>query len=153
MNSHLHNEGHKTGAVPTHADVTFEPRDVQPTTIYVYLAVLALAVIASYIICVFVLRVTTDIAKDSDTPPPPIVQEMSDSKSMPPEPRLQGVPGHNEDPQADLREKNRQDTVANERLGWIDQSSGIAQIPVEDAMKIIAEKGLPAVSAAPAEKK
>jgi hypothetical protein len=45
------------------------------------------------------------------------------------------------------------DTEANEKFEWIDQSSGVAQIPVEDAMKIIAEKGLPAVPAPPAEKK
>jgi hypothetical protein len=46
----------------------------------------------------------------------------------------------------------REDTEANETAGWIDQTNGIAQIPVEDAMKIIAEKGLPAASTAPAEK-
>ena len=72
---------------------------------------------------------------------------------MPPEPRLQGVPGHYSDPQQDLREKMREDTEANEKAGWIDQDKGIAQISVKDAMKIIAEKGLPAVSAPPAEKK
>ena len=72
-------------------------------------------------------------------------------EALPPEPRLQGVPGHGSDPQADLRQKIQSDTAANEKLGWIDQNAGIAQIPVEDAMKIIAEKGLPAVS--PAAKK
>jgi len=44
------------------------------------------------------------------------------------------------------------DTEANEKFEWIDQNSGVAQIPVEDAMKIVAEKGLPAAPA-PAEKK
>ncbi len=72
---------------------------------------------------------------------------------MPPEPRLQGVPGHTTDPQLDLRVKIEGDTEANEKAAWIDQNSGIAQIPVKDAMKIIAEKGLPGASAAPAEKK
>ncbi len=72
---------------------------------------------------------------------------------MPPEPRLQGVPGHSTDPQSDLREKMREDSEENEKAGWVDQTNGIAQIPVEDAMKIIAEKGLPAASTPPAEKK
>ncbi len=72
---------------------------------------------------------------------------------MPPEPRLQGVPGHQTDPQADLRKKNQEDSEANEKLDWIDRSSGIAQIPVKDAMKIIAEKGLPAGPAPATEKK
>jgi hypothetical protein len=61
------------------------------------------------------------------------------------------VPGHGNDPQADLREKTKQDMDANERYDWIDQNAGIAQIPVKDAMKIIAEKGLP--GAPPAEAK
>ena len=56
-------------------------------------------------------------------------------------------------PLLDLREKMREDTEANEKAGWIDQTTGVAQIPVEDAMKIIAEKGLPAASAPPAENK
>jgi hypothetical protein len=79
-----------------------------------------------------------------------------DYRAMPPEPRLQGVPGHDADPQRDLRGKLRADTEANEKLEWIDKNAGIAQIPVKDAMRIIAEKGLPGTpTAAPlsAEKK
>jgi hypothetical protein len=66
---------------------------------------------------------------------------------------LQGVPGHTTDPQQDLRNKLAADEAANEKLGWIDQQAGIAQIPVEEAMKIIVTKGLPAMPAPPGEKK
>jgi len=39
-------------------------------------------------------------------------------------------------------------------LAWVDKDKGIAQIPVADAMKIIAQKGaVPAAPAAVAEKK
>ena len=154
MSTESHNSAHHAGALPEHDTVAFETRDVKARTIYVYLAVLAVSVILSYVVCVFILRVTTKIAAESDTPPPPVRQEMGkEFVTMPPEPRLQGVPGHVTDPQSDLREKMREDTEANETAGWIDQTNGIAQIPVEDAMKIIAEKGLPAASTAPAEKK
>jgi len=155
MSTESHNSAHPTGALPEHDTVAFETRDVKARTIYVYLAVLAVSVILSYVVCVFILRVTTKIAAESDTPPPPVRQEMGkDYLTMPPEPRLQGVPGHGTDPQYDLREKVREDTEANEKkAGWIDQTTGVAQIPVEDAMKIIAEKGLPAASTPPAEKK
>jgi hypothetical protein len=153
MSTESHNSAHNSGARPEHDTVAFEIRDVKARTIYAYLAVLAVAVILSYVAAVFVLRVTTKIAADSDTPPPPVRQEMKNYLTMPPEPRLQGVPGHGTDPQYDLREKLREDTEGNEKAGWIDQNSGIAQIPVEDAMKIIAEKGLPAASTPPAEKK
>jgi hypothetical protein len=153
MSTESHNSAHNAGALPEHDTVAFETRDVKARTIYAYLAVLAVAVILSYVASVFVLRVTTKIAAESDTPPPAVRQDMKGYLTMPPEPRLQGVPGHGTDPQYDLREKIQDDTAANEKAGWIDQNSGIAQIPVEDAMKIIAEKGLPAASTLPAEKK
>lgn len=145
---------HPSGALPEHDTVAFETRDVKARTIYVYLAVLAVSVILSYAVCVWVLRATTSMARQSDTPPPPVRQEMgNDYVTMPPEPRLQGVPGHGNDPQQDLREKMAGDRAENEKAGWIDQTSGVAQIPVKDAMKIIVEKGLPAVAAAPASEK
>jgi hypothetical protein len=154
MSSEAHNTGHDAGAPPRHADVSFETRDVKASTIYAYLIALVVAVLLSYAVCVFVLRLTTSVAVQSDTPPPPVRQEMGQGyQIMPPEPRLQGVPGHGNDPQADLREKVRLDTEANEKTGWIDQNTGIAQIPVKDAMKIIAEKGLPGAPAATAEKR
>jgi hypothetical protein len=153
VSTESHNSAHNGGALPEHDSVAFENRDVRPRTIYVYLAVLALSVVLSYVVCVFILRITTKMAADSDTPPPPVRQEMKNFLTMPPEPRLQGVPGHGTDPQYDLRVKIEEDTEANQKAAWIDQNSGIAQIPVEDAMKIIAEKGLPAASTPPAEKK
>jgi hypothetical protein len=146
--THSHRAGHDPGrnlhGSPVHDDVSFEKRDVEPSTIYIYLIGLAVAVVLSYAVCVFVLRATTSVAVQSDTPPPDIRQEMGSTFSdMPPEPRLQGVPGHGEDAQAELREKVLSDTEENEKTGWVDQNAGIAQIPVKDAMKIIAEKGLP----------
>jgi hypothetical protein len=154
MSSEAHNTGQGAGAEPTHDDVSFEKRDVQASTIYKYLFALGVAVLLSYFACVFVLRLTTRVAAESDTPPPPVREEMGKNfEMMPPEPRLQGVPGHTSDPQADLRQKREADAKANETAGWIDQNAGIAQIPVKDAMKIIAGKGLPGASAPPAEKK
>jgi hypothetical protein len=72
---------------------------------------------------------------------------------LPPEPRLQGMPGHLIDPQQDLRDKLKADNEANTKLEWIDEKAGIAEIPVRDAMQLIVEKGLPAVTPPPAEKK
>jgi hypothetical protein len=144
-------ESHNTGQAPRHTDVSFEERDVKASTIYGYLFALGLAVVFSLLISVYILRFTSNFAASSDTPPPP--SREAHPKELPPEPRLQGVPGHQTDPQADLRKKIQEDTEANEKLEWIDKSSGIAQIPVKDAMKILAEKGLPAASAPATEKK
>jgi hypothetical protein len=149
----MNTESHNTGQPPRHTDVSFEERDVNAGTIYRYLLALGLAVVASLLICVYILRFTKESAVSGDTPPPPAREAYQ--KELPPEPRLQGFgfPGQKADPQADLRKKIQDDLEANEKLGWIDRSSGIAQIPVKDAMKIIAEKGLPGTSAPPGEEK
>ena len=66
---------------------------------------------------------------------------------MPPEPRLQEMPGHLIDPQEDYRQKIKADIAANNKLEWIDQQGGVAQIPVKDAMQLIVDKGFPAIKA------
>lgn len=147
---HFKGSHHADGA-PRHSDVSFEERDVKVGTIYWYLIALGLATVAALIICIFILRFTSNLAASSDTPPPPSREALG--KDYPPEPRLQGVPGHEFDAQKDLRYKLKADLDANEKLAWIDKNAGIAQIPVEDAMKIIAERGLPASPAPSAEKK
>ena len=143
-------ESHNTGQEPRHADVGFEGRDIKAGTIYGYLFALGVATAAALLISVYILRYTSNFAASSDTPAPP--SREAHPKELPPEPRLQGVPGHQTDPQQDLRNKLKADIEANEKFDWIDKSSGIAQIPVKDAMKIIAEKGLPSTST-PAAKK
>ena len=154
MSTDLHNMGHANGEEPRHADVSFEKTDVQVGSIYWYLFFLALTAAASFALTIYVLRFTTNFVGQMDTPPPPSRDVLGpDYRTMPPEPRLQGVPGHDNDPQQDLREKNKADNEANEKLDWVDRGNGIAQIPVKEAMKIIAEKGLPGASAPPAEKK
>jgi len=143
-----------TGEAPRNSDVSFEERDIQAGTIYWYLFALGLATAAALMISIFILRFTSNLAASSDAPPPPSREALGkDFRALPPEPRLQGVPGHQSDPQRDLREKLKADNAANEKLEWIDKNAGIAQIPVKDAMKIIEEKGLPTASAPPEKQK
>jgi hypothetical protein len=147
-------ESHNPDQEPRHTDVSFEERDIKASTIYGYLFSLGLAVVVSALICVYILRFTLNYAASTDTPPPPSREALGkDYRMVPPEPRLQGVPGHQTDPQADLRKKNQEDSEANEKLEWIDRSSGVAQIPVKDAMKIVADRGLSAPPAPVVEKK
>jgi len=151
MSTKYHNAGHPLGGEPRHSDVSFEERDIRVGTIYWYLFALGMATVAALVICIFILHFTSNLAASSDIAPPPSREGLG--KDYPPEPRLQGVPGHVDDPQKDLRQKLKADNDANEKLQWIDKNAGVAQIPVEDAMKIIAEKGLPGGSAPLTEKK
>jgi hypothetical protein len=142
------------GELPHHDTVSFESRDIKVRSIYWYLVVLTISVAASFFICIYVLRYTERFVSRDDAPMMPARAAMGrDFHVLPPEPRLQGVPGHDADPQQDHRDKVRADNEANEKYGWVDQSSGVAQIPVSEAMKIVAQKGLPATPAAAPEKK
>jgi hypothetical protein len=149
--------GSSNGNLPVNNDVSFEPRDISIPAVLWSLVYLAATVAVSLVICVYFFKFSTGFVAGSDTPRPIVRQQMSATDemnmSMPPEPRLQGVPGHSSDAQQDMRDKIAEDTKANESYKWIDEKAGVAQIPVTEAMKIIAEKGLPAVTAAPAEKK
>jgi hypothetical protein len=141
------------GELPHNSTVSFETRDVKVRAIYWYLVVLTISVAFSFLISVYVLRYTDRFAASSDAPMMPARAAMGrDYHTMPPEPRLQGVPGHDSDPQQDRRDKTQADNDANKKYEWIDEKSGVAQIPVKEAMKIIAAKGLNAAPAA-AEKK
>lgn len=133
-----------------HSDVSFEAKDINTRTVLKYLLALALCVIVSFAICIYVFRAASRAATDSESQVPPSHRNVG--ATLPPEPRLQGVPGHPTDPQLDLRNKIKEDTAANEQLGYVDKQAGIARIPVEEAMKIIVSKGLPA-PAPEAEKK
>src|SRR5260370_17988072 len=120
-------ESHNTGQEPRHPDVSFEERDIKAGTIYGYLFALGAAVVVSALICVYILRFTLNFAASTDTPPPPSRKALGkDYRMMPPEPRLQAVPGHQTNPQSDLRKQIHEDSEAHEKLEWIDRSSGIA---------------------------
>jgi hypothetical protein len=150
--------GHDSNGTPVHSDVTFESRDIDIGTIGRYLVYLAITIVIALVICVPVLKVLTKYVAEQDTPMPAVraamTQRQRDEQQLPPQPRLQGVPGSTNDPQQDLRDKIERDIKANDTFAWVDKDKGIAQIPVADAMKIIAEKGaVPAAPAAVAEKK
>jgi hypothetical protein len=136
---------------PVHNDVSFEKTDVRTSPILKFLIYLGITIILSYLIAFAVYRGLKSYWASTYTPPLP--SRIEAGPTMPPEPRMQGMPGHLTDPQQDLRNKIKADTDANKKLAWIDQKAGIAQIPVNDAMQLIVEKGLPAVTPPPAEKK
>ena len=57
---------------------------------------------------------------------------------MPPEPRLQT------NPREDLRELRAKEDELLGSYGWVDKNAGVVRIPIEDAMKLTVERGLPA---------
>jgi hypothetical protein len=56
---------------------------------------------------------------------------------LPPEPRLQT------DPREDLRVLRQAEEDALKSYGWVDKNAGVVRIPIDEAMKLTIERGLP----------
>ena len=76
----------------------------------------------------------------ADRPPSPLAETLP---AQPPEPRLQVLPA------ADLTRIRAQEEAALNSYAWIDSKSGLVRIPIERAIELVAERGLPARSQAP----
>jgi hypothetical protein len=61
----------------------------------------------------------------------------SQEQRLPPEPRLQT------DPREDLRVLRQSEDQILQSYGWIDKDGGVVRIPIDEAMKLTAERGLP----------
>lgn len=151
MSTEHPSHGQTANGRPVHQDVSFEPTDVRTSPILKFLFYLGILVVFSYLLVWGIYGGLQKYWASTYTQPMP--SRIEAGPTMPPEPRLQGMPGHPVDPQQDMRDKIKADTDANKTFAWIDQKAGIAQIPVQDAMQLIVEKGLPAVTPPPAEKK
>lgn len=138
--------GKSSGA--TNPSVGYEPQDVNPGTIFKYLAALLLTVFASMLIVWGVYRalVTRTAREAADVSP----LRPSAGRILPPEPRLQGAPGNPLPPQEELRRMRAEAEATLESHGWVDEKTGIARIPIERAMKLLVERG-PSGTKAPAQ--
>ncbi len=56
---------------------------------------------------------------------------------LPPEPRLQN------NPQQDLRDLRAKQASELAGYGWVNKEAGVARIPIDEAMRIVVERGLP----------
>lgn len=73
--------------------------------------------------------------QSTETPAYPLAVGQRDA--LPPEPRLQDTPQQD---MRDLRDAQRARLQGHE---WINREAGIARIPIEDAMRLVVERGLP----------
>ncbi len=67
------------------------------------------------------------------------------ARPLPPPPRLQTYPFY------DLKAFRSEENRVLEHYGWVDKNAGVVRIPVERAIDVLAEKGLPYRPAAPEE--
>ena len=65
----------------------------------------------------------------------PPVSPLARVEIRPPGPRLDAHPAET------LADVKKRETAALEAYGWVDRSAGIARIPIEQAMRLLAERG------------
>ena len=78
-----------------------------------------------------------------DPPPPPLAEAPG---RLPPEPRLQTQPF------ADIRAQHEREQHILHEYGWVDEKAGSVRIPIDRAMELTLERGLPVESAGDASK-
>ena len=122
--------------------VDYERKDVDTEVVLHVGAAVAVATILSAVLVLFLFNFMVEQARKADPPNPPLARH--EQGRQPPEPRLQEMPFKDI---AALRAEERQ---LLDGYGWVDEKAGIARIPLAEAMKIVAEKGLPRWAAAPA---
>jgi len=138
----IHNDRNETtgGRDADGAGTLHEPNTINVPSVVMFLVALAAAVVVVALLMRGLLRYF-DARKAQEAPPPsPLAPEVR----LPPEPRLQGAPGSVGSPAEDIRRFREQEDQMLNSYGWIDQQNGIIRIPIEQAKKMIEQKGLPA---------
>jgi len=128
--------GHDAGGAGT----LHEPNTVNIPGVVKFLAWLSVAIIVVALLMWGLLHYFHKRKAEEAPPPSPLAPGVR----LPPEPRLQGAPGSVSSPAEDIRRLREQEDQMLNSYGWIDQQNGIIRIPIEQAKKLIEQKGAPA---------
>jgi hypothetical protein len=113
------------------AEIEYEPRDVNVRTVLKAGIVLAGITLFGVLASLAVFALFGRQGARSDVAPPPLAYEPG---RLPPEPRLQSAPLR------DIDELRAQETQRLSAYGWVDEPAGVVRIPIEEAMRLYAER-------------
>ena len=127
---------HEPPPGPVHEDVRYEPSDVSVRGILAFGAGLVLLVVVGHLVSGRLVAVFERQAKASHAPPPPMAEKRphlpSDLAHIP-RPRLE------ESEVEGLRELREEEEKLLHGSGWVDRDAGMVRIPIEDAMRLLAD--------------
>ena len=118
------------------ATVHHEESDVNIGAILGFGAALIVAAVLIYLLTYVLFRYFESREGRRVTPEYPLAA--AQANRVPPEPRLQT------DPREDLREMREKEDAVLESYGWVDKNAGVVRIPIDEAIKLTLERGLPA---------
>ena len=131
-NSVNHSANHPTPDPHRHQEFD---NDVRPGPILAVVFGLVVIIITSMILMWWLSGSLKGKSEGHDPTPSPIPE--ASERRLPPGPRLQASP------EAELIEMNRDYGRLLSSYGWVDRGNGIARIPVERAIELLADRGLP----------
>jgi hypothetical protein len=110
-----------------------ERRDVNLRVILITLGIMGITAIVIHVSLWFMMRAY------AANPAEALEKAAADARGpqIPPEPRLQISPP------SDLADVRREETAALSAYGWADRPAGFARIPIERAMDLLVQRGLP----------
>jgi hypothetical protein len=119
-----------------HGDAQHEQSDVNIRAIFEFGAGLAvLGVVVALVVALLFGYLTRREERASVVPLYPLAVELGER--VPPEPRLQI------NPRQDLKDLRAAEDEILHGYGWVDRNAGIVRIPINDAMRLTLERGLP----------
>lgn len=123
-----------------HPELRYEQTDVRPGSIVRFALGLVIVVALSSVFLLGLFKLLARQERRHDPPPPPLAQEEG---RLPPGPRLQSTPLQ------DLEQVRAEQEKELTSYGWVDAKAGIARVPIDEAIKILAARGLPHAAPAP----
>jgi hypothetical protein len=132
------------------SEVTFEATDIRVASI----VRLGIALLITLFVSLFIVWATFRTMELHQFAEQPILSPLRVGMApvLPPEPRLQGEPGSPMLGPQELRSVLSQARTQLDSSGWVNQSAGITHIPIQQAMDMIVQHGLPDVHPPPAAK-
>lgn len=126
----------------TNASVNFEHRDVNARTLAWVLAVIVVTAVVLHLVLYLLYEGFRTGSAESGRIPNSAEQSTQETSSQP---KLQV------DPSTDINQLRQEENKRLTTYGWIDKDKGIVRIPIEQAMRSLAVRGIvPANTAAPA---
>lgn len=123
-----------TATEPRQPEVRFERTDFKPR---VAIGIIVGVLVGMWIITGLLYFFFSYLAHQrAVTSPPPLPIEAY-GNPMPPEPRLQGSP------RQDLKAMRTREDWTLTHYAWIDKQKGVVAIPIDRAIEILAQRGIP----------
>lgn len=108
-------------------------REVDAVRIVKWVVGLGVVAALTFGVSAVIVKGWADHARKTDTPPSPFAGELRTREIT--DPRIQT------DKFSDIRELRREEEQGLEHYGWLDRRMGVARIPVERAIEIMAARG------------